>query len=133
MWGNIMQVPKVGLSGRGTSLYFVRSVTELTDLEGCSYGDGPLRQAWSVLPFPPVSSTSLLTYVSHSPHAVRYFDQTQPSGSRWSKAGMGNVDRMYHSTASLLLDGSVIVSGSNPNADCESRSSVSREVVSQEG
>jgi hypothetical protein len=26
---------------------------------------------------------------------------------------------MYHSSATLLLDGSVLVSGSNPNADCE--------------
>lgn len=59
---------------------------------GQSYGDGPLHQAW-------------------------YFNSSQPSGSRWSKAGVGNVDRMYHSTATLLLDGSVMVAGSNPNAD----------------
>jgi hypothetical protein len=28
---------------------------------------------------------------------------------------------MYHSSATLLLDGSVLVSGSNPNADCKLR------------
>lgn len=59
---------------------------------GQSYADSPLRQAW-------------------------YFDPTQPAGSKWSRAGVGNFDRMYHSSATLLLDGSVFVSGSNPNAD----------------
>ncbi len=61
---------------------------------GQSYADQPLHQAW-------------------------YFDPTQATGSRWSKAGVSNIDRMYHSSATLLVDGSVIVSGSNPNADCE--------------
>ena len=59
---------------------------------GQSYADQPVQQAW-------------------------YFDPTQPLGSRWSKAAYSNIPRMYHSSASLLVDGSVIVSGSNPNAD----------------
>ncbi|ODN74427.1 hypothetical protein L202_06824 [Cryptococcus amylolentus CBS 6039] len=59
---------------------------------GESYADNPLYQSW-------------------------YFDPKQPSGSRWSKAGVSSIPRMYHSTASLLPDGTVIISGSNPNAD----------------
>jgi hypothetical protein len=51
--------------------------------------------------------------------SARYFDPRQSAGSRWSKAGVSDIDRMYHSSATLLLDGSVLVSGSNPNADCE--------------
>ena len=46
-----------------------------------------------------------------------YFDPKAPSGQRWSKAGLTTIPRMYHSTATLLMDGSVMVSGSNPNAD----------------
>ncbi|KAB5588064.1 Copper radical oxidase [Ceratobasidium theobromae] len=47
------------------------------------------------------------------------YDPTAPAGSRWSRKGLGasTVARMYHSTATLLPDGSVFVTGSNPNAD----------------
>ena len=42
-----------------------------------------------------------------------------PAGSRWSSAGLGssNIPRLYHSSALLLPDGSVMVAGSNPNID----------------
>lgn len=47
------------------------------------------------------------------------YNPNAPSGSRWSNAGLANstVPRLYHSTAVLLPDGSVMVAGSNPNAD----------------
>jgi hypothetical protein len=40
-------------------------------------------------------------------------------GSRWSTAGLSssNVPRLYHSSALLLPDGSVMIAGSNPNID----------------
>lgn len=50
----------------------------------------------------------------------RYFDPSAAVGSKWSKAAVSDVFRLYHSSATLLLDGSVFVSGSNPNADCKS-------------
>ncbi|GHJ88515.1 hypothetical protein NliqN6_4917 [Naganishia liquefaciens] len=59
---------------------------------GQSYADEPLTQAW-------------------------YFDPAAAAGTKWSKAGVSDVWRLYHSSATLLLDGSVFVSGSNPNAD----------------
>ena len=42
-----------------------------------------------------------------------------PKGKRWSSDGLSasTIPRMYHSSALLLSDGSVFVSGSNPNAD----------------
>lgn len=42
-----------------------------------------------------------------------------PSGSQWSRDGLSpsSIPRMYHSTATILPDGSVFVTGSNPNAD----------------
>ncbi|KAH6880986.1 copper radical oxidase [Coprinopsis sp. MPI-PUGE-AT-0042] len=47
-----------------------------------------------------------------------YTPSAQP-GSRWSRDGFNasNIPRMYHSSALLLPDGSVLVSGSNPNSD----------------
>ncbi|KAI9509598.1 glyoxal oxidase [Russula earlei] len=49
------------------------------------------------------------------------YNPNAPAGNRWSTAGLGssNIPRMYHSTAILLPDGSVMVAGSNPNADVD--------------
>lgn len=47
------------------------------------------------------------------------YNPNAPAGSRWSSAGLGNstIPRLYHSTALLLPDGSIMVAGSNPNPD----------------
>ncbi|KAF8198084.1 glyoxal oxidase [Pholiota molesta] len=47
------------------------------------------------------------------------YDPNAPKGSRWSADGLqaSTVPRLYHSSALLLPDGSVMVSGSNPNPD----------------
>src|SRR6266404_8401141 len=47
------------------------------------------------------------------------YNPNAPAGSRWSTAGLGssNIPRLYHSSAILLPDGSVMVAGSNPNVD----------------
>ncbi|KAG6866368.1 hypothetical protein C0991_005289 [Blastosporella zonata] len=47
------------------------------------------------------------------------YDPAAPSGQRWSRDGISasKVPRMYHSSATLLPDGSIFVSGSNPNSD----------------
>jgi len=47
------------------------------------------------------------------------YDPEAPKGSRWSTQGLSasKIPRLYHSTAILLPDGSVIVAGSNPNPD----------------
>ncbi|KAJ7709730.1 glyoxal oxidase N-terminus-domain-containing protein [Mycena rosella] len=47
------------------------------------------------------------------------YDPDAPAGSRWSNAGMStsNIARLYHSSALLLPDASVIIAGSNPNVD----------------
>ena len=76
---------------------------------GQSYADHPQYQSWSVRRS--LAKSSLLMW-------HRYFDPSQPAGSRWAKAATSTIPRMYHSSASLLPDGSVIISGSNPNADC---------------
>ncbi|KAH7890328.1 hypothetical protein F5I97DRAFT_1946086 [Phlebopus sp. FC_14] len=47
------------------------------------------------------------------------YNPNMPKGSRWSNAGLGNTNiaRLYHSSAILLPDASVMVAGSNPNID----------------
>jgi hypothetical protein len=47
------------------------------------------------------------------------YDPNADSGSRFTRDGFtpSTEERMYHSTAILLADGSILVSGSNPNAD----------------
>ncbi|KAG6816718.1 hypothetical protein H0H87_003578 [Tephrocybe sp. NHM501043] len=47
------------------------------------------------------------------------YDPNAPKGQRWSNAGLGtsNIARLYHSSAILLPDASVLVAGSNPNFD----------------
>ncbi|KAJ7595207.1 copper radical oxidase [Mycena floridula] len=47
------------------------------------------------------------------------YDPNAPKGSRWSNAGFSKSDipRLYHSSAILLPDASVLVAGSNPNVD----------------
>ncbi|KAI0066271.1 glyoxal oxidase [Artomyces pyxidatus] len=47
------------------------------------------------------------------------FNASAPAGSQWSRNGFSpsTIPRMYHSVATLLPDGAVLVSGSNPNSD----------------
>ncbi|KAI0745030.1 DUF1929-domain-containing protein [Earliella scabrosa] len=47
------------------------------------------------------------------------YDPSAPQGQRWSRDGLSEstVARMYHSSATLIPDGAVLVSGSNPHAD----------------
>lgn len=45
-----------------------------------------------------------------------YNPQASP-GNRWKQVGSTNIGRLYHSSATLLPDSSILVAGSNPNAD----------------
>ncbi|EKM77606.1 hypothetical protein AGABI1DRAFT_77109 [Agaricus bisporus var. burnettii JB137-S8] len=47
------------------------------------------------------------------------YDPEAPAGQRWSNTGFDTSDiaRLYHSSAMLLADGSVLIAGSNPNVD----------------
>ncbi|KAG8718917.1 hypothetical protein FRC09_011908 [Ceratobasidium sp. 395] len=59
------------------------------------------------------------SYAQYPLQTPLMYDPDAPKGKRWSQAGMptSQVPRLYHSTATLLPDGSVFVAGSNPNAD----------------
>jgi hypothetical protein len=47
------------------------------------------------------------------------YNYSAPAGSRWNRTGLtaSTNERMYHSTAILLPDSSILIGGSNPNAD----------------
>jgi len=47
------------------------------------------------------------------------YDPAAPKGSRWSNKGLSasKIPRLYHSSAILLPDASVMIAGSNPNID----------------
>ena len=47
------------------------------------------------------------------------YDPTAAKGQRWSNTGLGTtkIPRLYHSSAILLPDASVLIAGSNPNVD----------------
>ncbi|KAI0829837.1 DUF1929-domain-containing protein [Trametes gibbosa] len=59
------------------------------------------------------------SYADNAVLAPAIYDPTAPAGARWSREGLtaSTIPRMYHSGATLLPDGSVLVSGSNPHAD----------------
>ncbi|KAE9370869.1 carbohydrate-binding module family 18 [Stipitochalara longipes BDJ] len=42
------------------------------------------------------------------------YDPTKPLGQRWSTLASSTIARLYHSVALLLLDGTLMVAGSNP-------------------
>lgn len=46
---------------------------------------------------------------------VLIYEPLAPFGSRWTIGANSTIPRLYHSIATLLLDGSVLVAGSNPN------------------
>lgn len=42
------------------------------------------------------------------------YDPNKPLGQRWSMLASSTIARLYHSVALLLLDGTIMVAGSNP-------------------
>lgn len=42
------------------------------------------------------------------------YDPAAPLGQRWTKGASSTIPRLYHSVALLLLDGTVMIAGSNP-------------------
>jgi hypothetical protein len=45
---------------------------------------------------------------------VLIYDPVQPKGKRWTTGPTSTIPRLYHSVALLLLDGTLLISGSNP-------------------
>ncbi|KAI0317557.1 glyoxal oxidase [Amylostereum chailletii] len=59
------------------------------------------------------------SYASSPEGQPAIYNPNAPAGQRWSTAGLAtsSIPRLYHSSALLLPDGSVMIAGSNPNID----------------
>ncbi|ORX38711.1 putative glyoxal oxidase precursor [Kockovaella imperatae] len=60
-----------------------------------------------------------MSYGQEPVYMPALYNPNAPAGGRWNRTGLtaSSAERMYHSSAILLPDSSVFVSGSNPNAD----------------
>ncbi|KAF8199812.1 copper radical oxidase [Mycena galopus ATCC 62051] len=60
-----------------------------------------------------------MSYADNPVLTPAIYDPSKSAGSRWNRDGLSasTIPRMYHSTATLLPDGAVIIAGSNPNSD----------------
>ena len=47
-------------------------------------------------------------------YTLLLYNPSQPLGQRWRTAATSSIARLYHSVALLLLDGTVLIAGSNP-------------------
>lgn len=47
-------------------------------------------------------------------YTVLIYDPAAPLGARWTTGASSTIARLYHSVALLMLDGTVMVAGSNP-------------------
>lgn len=91
--GNFIQLPD-------ERLFLVNGVSKGS--AGYGYDTWAVNQSYAKNPvFRPA-------YYNHSAPAGKRFDTNVPSST---------IGRLYHSSATLLPDGSVFISGSNPNAD----------------
>ncbi|KAJ7905128.1 glyoxal oxidase N-terminus-domain-containing protein [Mycena leptocephala] len=63
----------------------------------------------------------------HPNYTPILYDPSAPVGSRFSQDGLptSNIPRMYHSVATLLPSGAIMIGGSNPNDDVSSMTYVS--------
>ncbi|KAJ7272097.1 glyoxal oxidase N-terminus-domain-containing protein [Mycena haematopus] len=60
-----------------------------------------------------------MSYADNPVLTPAIYDPSKPTGSRWNRNGLNSstIPRMYHSSATLLPDGAVLIAGSNPNSD----------------
>ncbi|TEB14488.1 copper radical oxidase [Coprinellus micaceus] len=110
------------------------------DVSGSYTHDDPLPEARSMLNFIHLPDGTILglngagmgtagygnvtwaqgqSYADNPVMAPILYNPKAPAGQKFSRNGFqaSNIPRMYHSSATLLPDGSVMVSGSNPNSD----------------
>ncbi|KAJ7595709.1 glyoxal oxidase N-terminus-domain-containing protein [Mycena floridula] len=106
------------LEGRTMGQFIILPTGELMVLNGGINGTAGYATAtnetpnYSDMPFGmSLASGPVLTPAIYNPNAA--------SGQRWSNAGFAasTIPRLYHSSAVLLPDASILIAGSNPNVD----------------
>ncbi|KAH9475866.1 Aldehyde oxidase GLOX [Psilocybe cubensis] len=106
------------LEGRTMGQFVILPTGKLLIVNGGLNGTAGYSQATLVTP-----SYDLMPYgeslASGPVLTPAIYDPNAPKGSRWSNKGLGvsTIPRLYHSSAILLPDASVLIAGSNPNVD----------------
>jgi len=103
--------------GRSMGQFIALPDGTLLLINGAQYGTAGYAYQTSTTPYGQMpyglslAAGPVLQPVIYNPNA--------PAGSRFSSAGLSssNIPRMYHSSAILLPDASVMIAGSNPNPD----------------
>ena len=106
------------LEGRTMGQFIILPDGKLLVLNGALNGTAGYAKSTSLIPDPsdmPVGESLAIGPVL----TPAIYDPNAPRGQRWSRKGLdaSTIPRMYHSSALLLPDASVIVAGSNPNVD----------------
>ncbi|KAG2123080.1 copper radical oxidase [Suillus clintonianus] len=106
------------LEGRTMGQFIILPDGTLLVLNGALNGTAGYAQATGQ-----TASYSLMPYgeslASGPVGTPAIYNPNLPAGSRWSSAGLGTtkIARLYHSSALLMPDASVMIAGSNPNID----------------
>lgn len=106
------------LEGRTMGQFIALPDLKLLVVNGGSNGTAGYAQATGETP-----SYNLMPYgeslASGPVGTPAIYDPKAPKGKRWSNTGFdtSNIARLYHSSAMILPDASVLIAGSNPNVD----------------
>ena len=108
---HVWEIEDSMLEGRSMGQFIMLPDGRLFHLNGVATGTaGYGNDSWTVGQ----------SYADHPLLTAAYYDPSQPSGKRWQRPSSlesMTVQRLYHSSATLLADGSIFNAGSNPNAD----------------
>jgi len=110
------------IEGRTMGQFIILPTGQLLMVNGGANGTAGYADATGQTPLGPAGPGALPYGQSLAAGPVgtpAIYDPNAPSGSRWSNAGLAtsSIARLYHSSALLLPDASVLIAGSNPNVD----------------
>jgi len=105
------------LEGRTMGQFIILPDNTLLMINGGANGTAGYAQQTSLTP--PGSMPYAESLAAGPVGRPALYDPNAPAGSRWSNTGLAtsNIARLYHSSAILLPDASVMIAGSNPNID----------------
>ncbi|KAJ7271932.1 glyoxal oxidase N-terminus-domain-containing protein [Mycena haematopus] len=110
------------IEGRTMGQFIILPTGQLLMVNGGANGTAGYADATGQTPLGPAGPGALpfgQSLASGPVGTPAIYDPNAPQGSRWSNAGLAtsSIARLYHSSALLLPDATVLIAGSNPNVD----------------